>query len=121
MNYDRYRQTLGKRFAYRPSDAPPCPRVVVGRACLMGQSARVPCLCQQFQDLLDHRYTWIDGARRVVVTADPYEFTLARLTQFKTATTEQGLQIAVSVFPGVWYPGATTLLVFRSGLFDDEE
>lgn len=110
-------QVMRARYGWRPSRAPACPRVVVGKRCQIGYpSLRMGgrCVCQRYQPLFDHGAMWLDSDGAHVLTGEPYHIDQALLAALIQETTGLGVEITVSGDESPWCPGGTTLLVVRA-------
>lgn len=105
---------LMARYGWRRSRAPACPRVVVGKRCLVGYSRR-RCLCQDYYPrLLDHSAMWLARDGTHVLTGEPYDFAPDDVTDLLEAAARLGLSLNVEVSSdSPWYPGHTTLVIVR--------
>jgi hypothetical protein len=99
----------GAPFWYRPSRAPACPRVVVGKRCRVGVDDD-QCVCELFRQFLDHGRAWLapDGAH--VVTGEPYGIDDGDAwVRFTTALDRFGIDVEVGT-RSPWNPGHTVLV-----------
>ena len=113
-DYDKVTAFMATHYDLRPSNAPPCPRIVVGKRCRANQGEG-RCVCTRYYPrLFDHCRIWIDSQGRHVLTGEPYDFNQDDLKTFLAdpEVTSLGLQVAVSS-ESPWYPGYTTLIIMR--------
>lgn len=89
-----------------------CPRQVVGKRCLMPYT----CMCDWGKPnyLFDHVRLWVlpNGGGRVL-TSEPYHVDLRQLENYRRECEIIGVAIDTSD-DSPWFPGYTTLLIFRS-------
>lgn len=96
---------------WRPSKAPACPRVVVGKRCLqLHLSGR--CVCVRYRALLDHGRCWLAG-RRHIVTGEPYHVDVDQLAAFAEELRALGVDIDISG-NSPWNPGQTVRITLRA-------
>ena len=62
----------------------------------------------------DHwKMFWLLKEKEYVITAQPYNVTLGAVHEMEAFAKEHGLVVAVSIEDAWWYPGLTTLIVWR--------
>lgn len=111
-----YKRQMFERFGYRPSKAPVCPWVVVGKRCRISGWGEL-CLCERFQSLLDHGRMWIGEDGRHVLTGEPYRHVLSptwgppggTMSDFRREMASLGLVLAISE-ESPYNPGNTILI-----------
>ena len=99
-------------LGYRPSKAPVCPRVVVGKRCVLYWGRSKSCSCQDRfgrRALFDHGRMWLDEEGQHVLTAEPYGASGVEVAALVTDLVELGLDLRISA-DSPWYPGSTILL-----------
>jgi hypothetical protein len=119
---------VAEENGWRESKAQRCPRVVLGRRCLVygwkSNQQPSPCLCCQWyaqygSRVDDHARMWLDRDGRHVLTYEPYTTHLgdggARwradvLPRFRADAAALGLTVTVGD-RSPHYPGSTTLLI----------
>lgn len=91
-----------------------CPRVVAGKRCLWGSEKRqrgdARCICERFDDLLDHGRLWRKPNGGHALTGEPYYVNGARHSAFAEECSALGLRVTRSD-DSPYYPGHTTLII----------
>lgn len=105
--HEAQEERAAEYFGLRPSTAAICPRVVVGKRCLM--DSRSECVCRDHHRILDHGRMWLDENGHHVLTGEPYETWGEEITAFITAMTEMGLHVYLTG-RSLWNPGASLLI-----------